>query len=171
MHGSAASVVITEFGEAGAEGAKPFLARLVEQMETGFKRGVCKDLKKSADEPVRFKRSGGFTTTLAYADEASWPGLYRSNVVYLQSPTKDRLPVYRNLSFRLEKGFKLGPNRMVLMADVFNVFNWATVNRAYDAYLGTYYVDTDAFVANPYYRLNSEILNPRVLRLGVRFEF
>jgi len=109
--------------------------------------------------------------TLAYADEASWPGLYRSNVVYLQSPTKDRLPVHRNLSFRLEKGFKLGPNRMVLMADVFNVFNWATVNRAYDAYLGTYYVDTDAFVANPYYRLNSEILNPRVLRLGVRFEF
>ncbi|HSA94865.1 MAG TPA: hypothetical protein VLJ16_02355, partial [Acidobacteriota bacterium] len=109
--------------------------------------------------------------TLAYADEASWPGLYRSNLIYLQSPTKDHLPVYRNLSFRLEKGFKLGSNRMVLVADVFNVFNWATVNRAYDAHLGTYYVDTEEFVANPYYRLYSEILNPRVLRLGVRFEF
>jgi hypothetical protein len=69
VHGSAASVVITEFGEAGAEGTKPLLARLVEQMETRFKRGVCKDLKKSTDEPAQFNRSGGFATTLTYADE------------------------------------------------------------------------------------------------------
>jgi Carboxypeptidase regulatory-like domain/TonB-dependent Receptor Plug Domain len=109
--------------------------------------------------------------TLAFANEESWPGLYRSNIAYLESPTKDHLPVYRNLSFRLEKSVKVGANRMVLGFDVFNVFNWATVNRAYDAYLGTYYVDTDEFVANPYYRLDSEILNPRVFRLGVRFEF
>ena len=57
------------------------------------------------------------------------------------------------------------------MADVFNVLNSAIVNRAYDAYLGTYYVDTEEFVANPQSRRYSEILNPRIFRLGLRFEF
>jgi Carboxypeptidase regulatory-like domain len=109
--------------------------------------------------------------TFAYAGEESWEGLYRSNVVYLQSVTKDRLANYRNLSFRIEKSMALGSGRVTFMADLFNVFNWATVNRAYDAFLGTYYVDTEEFVANPASRLNSEILNPRVLRLGVRFDF
>lgn len=109
--------------------------------------------------------------TLAFADEESWEGLYRSNVVYLQAATKDRLSAYRNVSFRLEKSLGLGSGRVTFMADVFNIFNWATVNRAYDAYLGTYYVDTDVFVANPNSRRYSEILNPRVLRLGVRFDF
>ncbi len=109
--------------------------------------------------------------TLAFADEESWEGLYRSNVVYLQPTTKDRLPNYRNLSFRIEKSMALGSGRVTLMADIFNAFNWATVNRAYDAYLGTYYVDTDVFVANSSSRVYSEILNPRVLRFGVRFDF
>jgi hypothetical protein len=109
--------------------------------------------------------------TFAFADEESWEGLYRSNIVYLQATTKDRLSNYRNLSFRLEKGMALGTGRVTFMADVFNVFNWATVNRAYDAFLGTYYVDTEEFVANTASRRYSEILNPRVLRLGVRFDF
>ena len=57
------------------------------------------------------------------------------------------------------------------MADVFNVFNSAIVNRAYDAYIGIYYVDTEESAANPFSRRYNEILNPRVLRFGVRFEF
>jgi len=69
VHGSGASLVITEFGEAGPEGPKPLLARLAEQMETRFKRGVCKDLKKSFDEPVQLRRASGFATTLTYTDE------------------------------------------------------------------------------------------------------
>jgi hypothetical protein len=109
--------------------------------------------------------------TLAYAEAESWPGLYRSSLVYLQPPTKDHLPALRNLSFRIEKSFALGGGRMAVTADVFNLFNSATVNRAADAYYGTYYVDTDVFVPNPYSRAYSEILNPRVWRLGLRFEF
>ncbi|HPW17107.1 MAG TPA: carboxypeptidase regulatory-like domain-containing protein [Candidatus Aminicenantes bacterium] len=111
------------------------------------------------------------SVTLSYADGESWDGLYRSNTVYLQAPTKDRLPNNRILSFRLEKSMALGSGRVTLMADVFNVFNWAIVNRAYDAHLGTYFVDTGEFVANPASRLPSEVLNPRVMRLGVRFDF
>jgi hypothetical protein len=110
--------------------------------------------------------------TLAYADPASWPGLYRSNVVYVQTPTKDSLSTLSNLSLRLEKRFNLGTSgRLYLMADFFNVLNRPTVNRAYDAYYGTYYVDTETFVANPSNRRYNEILNPRVMRLGLRFEF
>ncbi|MBP1770476.1 MAG: hypothetical protein H6P96_1094, partial [Candidatus Aminicenantes bacterium] len=108
---------------------------------------------------------------LAYADSESWPGLYRSSVVYLQPLSKDSLPVFHNLTFRLEKSVKLGAGRVYLMADVFNVLNSDIVNRAYDAYLGTYYVDTEEFVANPQSRRYSEILNPRIFRLGLRFEF
>ena len=109
--------------------------------------------------------------TLAYANPESWAGLYRAGVVYLQAIDKDSLPVMKNLSFRIEKSLNLGTSRIYLMADVFNVLNSATVNRAYDAYLGTYYVDTEVFAANPYSRLSNEILNPRIFRLGVRFEF
>jgi len=32
-------------------------------------------------------------------------------------------------------------------------------------------VDTETFVANPNNRLYNEILNPRIMRLGLRFEF
>ena len=108
---------------------------------------------------------------LAYADPGSWPGPYRSSVVYLQSLTKDKLPALGNLSLRLEKSFALGPGRMIVMADIFNLLNSAVVNRAYDAYLGTYYVDTEEYAPNPTNRLSNEVLNPRVMRLGVRFEF
>jgi hypothetical protein len=109
--------------------------------------------------------------TLAYADTESWPGLYRSNTVYLQTPTKDSLPVFSNLSFRLEKSFNVGGGRLYAMFDVFNLLNSAVVNRAYDAYYGVYYVDTEEYSPYPYNRLYSEILNPRVMRLGLRFEF
>jgi hypothetical protein len=109
--------------------------------------------------------------TLAYADQESWPGLYGSNLVYLQTTTKDHLPVFHNVSFRIEKSIRLGSGKMVLMADIFNLLNSAIVNRAYDAYIGTYYVDTETLVSNPWNRAYNEILNPRVMRLGVRFEF
>ena len=109
--------------------------------------------------------------TLAYANSESWPGLYRSNTVYLQTSTKDSLPVFSNLTFRLEKKIAIGTGRMYLMADVFNALNSAVVNRAYDAYFGVYYVDTEASSANPSNRLYNEVLNPRVWRFGLRFEF
>ena len=111
------------------------------------------------------------TITLAYANAESWPGLYRSTLVYLQPLTQDHLPAFRELDFRVEKSFTFGAGRLVLMADVFNVFNSAIVNRAYDAYYGTYYVDTDTFVPNAYNRAFNEILNPRVWRFGLRYEF
>ena len=109
--------------------------------------------------------------TLAYSGNDPWEGLYKSNTVYVQLPTKGSLPNLYNLNLRVEKKIAVGTGKMYLMADVFNVFNSATVNRAYDAYYGVYYVNTGESAYNPYSGLYNEILNPRVWRLGIRFEF
>jgi hypothetical protein len=109
--------------------------------------------------------------TLAYSGNEAWPGLYKSNTIFLQTATKASLPTFYNLTFRIEKKIAIGTGKMYIMADVFNVLNSAIVNRAYDAYLGTYYVDTGESSANPSNLLYNEILNPRVWRLGLRFEF
>lgn len=109
--------------------------------------------------------------TFAYENSENWPGLYRANTIYIQAATKDSLPTMSNLSFRLEKKLTIGSARMWIMADVFNLLNSATVNRATDANFGIYYVDTETYVASPYNRVYNEILNPRIIRLGVRFEF
>jgi len=109
--------------------------------------------------------------TFAYENSENWPGLYRANTIYIQAATKDSLPSMINLGFRLEKKLTVGSTRMWLMADVFNLLNRATVNRATDANYGVYYVDTGTYAASPYNRVYNEILNPRTIRLGVRFEF
>ncbi|OGD27570.1 MAG: hypothetical protein A2028_04040 [Candidatus Aminicenantes bacterium RBG_19FT_COMBO_59_29] len=109
--------------------------------------------------------------TLAYAGDDPWPGLVKSNTVFVQATTKDSLPVFHNLTFRIEKKITIGSGKMVVMADVFNALNSAIVNRAYDAYYGTYYINTGESSANPFNRLYNEILNPRVWRFGLRFEF
>jgi len=109
--------------------------------------------------------------TLGYVGNDPWPGQYKANVIYVQAPTKDKLPVFHNLSLRIEKKIDFDYGRMYLMADVFNVLNSAIVNRAYDAYYGAYYVNTGGSVGNYTNRLYNEILNPRIWRFGIRFEF
>jgi hypothetical protein len=112
-----------------------------------------------------------YYVTFAYSGNDPWPGLYKSNTIYVQLPTKGSLPTFYNLTFRIEKKIAIGAGKMYLMADVFNVLNSAIVNRAYDAYYGTYYVNTQESSANPSNLRYNEILNPRVWRLGLRFEF
>jgi hypothetical protein len=89
---------------------------------------------------------------------------------------ENRLPLFYNLTLRLEKLIKLGDTgRIYIMADLFNVLNLTIENRRYQKDHGTYYVYPNAaqnrYVKyNQYYALN-EIINPRVLRVGVRFTF
>jgi hypothetical protein len=98
--------------------------------------------------------------------------LERSIWVYLTPFGTHRLPNFWNLNLRLEKVLKLGETgRIYIMADLFNVFNNRIINRKYQLDLGNYYVHSGAFVPNKTAGLINEILNPRVLRLGVRFEF
>ncbi|MBN1272760.1 MAG: hypothetical protein JXB26_10875, partial [Candidatus Aminicenantes bacterium] len=88
----------------------------------------------------------------------------------------DRLPVFYRFDVRLEKMIRLGDTgRIYLMADLFNIFNSAIINRRYQKYHGAYEVFADpslnSFAADPDDFDVNEILNPRLLRLGVRFQF
>jgi len=99
----------------------------------------------------------------------------RSHELHLSEFGSERLPTYGNLTIRLEKMLKLGDTgNIYLMADLFNVFNTATMVQRYDRDHGRYNVRADpalnTFSAtrdfDPY-----AILNPRLLRFGVRFSF
>jgi hypothetical protein len=83
-----------------------------------------------------------------------------------------RLPNFVNVSMRVEKVLQVADlGRIYVMFDLFNVFNSSIVNRRYQADHGSYFVQSDYFRPEPTdFRLN-EILNPRVFRLGVRFQF
>jgi hypothetical protein len=108
-----------------------------------------------------------------WLEDDSLTGVYSNGTwVYTQPVVNDALPTFYSLSLRIEKMIKIGDNgRMYFMADIFNALNKLIVNRAYDAYLGDYYVDTNTWVPNPTNRMLNEVLNPRVTRFGVRFQF
>ena len=87
-----------------------------------------------------------------------------------QNPELDtlRLPSVYNLDLRLAKSLKVGGSSFLVSADLFNVFNANTeLSRFRQASSGLYDKETGAGAFN---RLD-EILNPRVFRLGVRFQF
>ena len=98
--------------------------------------------------------------------------LNRSIGITFQKFGSLRLPTFYNLNLRLEKVINAGDfGKIYIMADLFNVLNKAHENRRYDAHHGTWYKQTNSFVQNPTDGLLNEILAPRVIRLGVRFQF
>lgn len=89
----------------------------------------------------------------------------------------DRLDPVFNFGIKLEKMLRLGDNgRIYLMLDVFNLFNSDTILRRYQKSYGTYYYYGEGDPANYWkpdanaYRVDG-VMNPRVMRLGVRFTF
>ena len=94
------------------------------------------------------------------------------NYVYLDPIDTFRLPNFWNLNLRMEKVVRAGDaGRIYFMADLFNVFNQATILRRFERWHGTYYVDDQSFSPDARDNEANEILNPRVLRFGVRFQF
>ncbi|MDP2916033.1 MAG: TonB-dependent receptor [Candidatus Aminicenantes bacterium] len=100
-------------------------------------------------------------------------------VVYKQNAVNDSLPLFYNLTLRLEKLISVGSaGRLYLMIDAFNLLNSNMPIRSYSKRDGTDYIRNVAGApeqSSSYtYPLNgvlNEILNPRVLRIGARFEF
>ena len=81
------------------------------------------------------------------------------------------------MTLRLEKMLTIGDfGKVYLMADLFNVFNNLLEQRRYQKDYGRYYYYGAGDARNylrenaNFYRLDS-VLNPRVVRLGVRFTF
>ncbi len=92
--------------------------------------------------------------------------------VYLDQLEHLTLPNFMNLNLRLEKVIRAGDvGRIYIMADLFNVLNSSTMLRRYEKDHGTYYAHDGSFSSNATDFMANEILNPRVLRLGVRFQF
>jgi hypothetical protein len=105
-------------------------------------------------------------------DESSPNPAFQSVWVYSEKFGTDRLPTFWNLNFRIEKIIRAGDfGRIYLMCDIFNVFNNSMMNRRYDYDYGEYYVDDGFFWSDPYFGLANEVLNPRIFRFGIRFQF
>ena len=99
--------------------------------------------------------------------------------VYKQNDTKDALPTFYNLTLRLEKQINIGSaGRLYIMVDAFNLLNSNMPIRSYSKYDGYDYlrnvgtgIEQYSSYTYTYNAVLNEILNPRVLRIGARFEF
>jgi hypothetical protein len=82
--------------------------------------------------------------------------------VLLVDPRDSRLPGVTQFDLRGEKAFVFSGRTLALSLDLFNVFNSSTVlGRQYDV----------TATGNTGFDQPLEIMNPRLLRLGVRFQF
>jgi len=61
--------------------------------------------------------------------------------------------------------------RIYLMVDCFNVLNKAIEQWRWPYNYGTYYVHNDTFVPGATTGLLYKVLNPRIFRFGIRFQF
>jgi hypothetical protein len=78
---------------------------------------------------------------------------------------KTRTPVESTVDFHLDYRLPLGTQRLVLLADVFNLFDQQTVI-SYDNY-----TEQSFHSANPDFGRPWRYQNPRQVRLGLRFQF
>ncbi|HYT76434.1 MAG TPA: TonB-dependent receptor [Vicinamibacterales bacterium] len=91
-------------------------------------------------------------------------GLGFRNVLAVTDVTKFRLPAVSSLDVRLEKSVKIQRMNFAVDLDVFNIGNAATVlGRQYDLRLST--------TSPTGFNHVLEIMDPRVARVGVRFNF
>jgi hypothetical protein len=98
----------------------------------------------------------------------------RSEAIWLRPRGLNRLPTFWNLNLRLEKVLRIGDvGKVYLMVDAFNVFNSSILNRKLDINTGTIYVHNSPPTFSEAARSGepNEVLNPRVFRFGVRFQF
>jgi hypothetical protein len=99
----------------------------------------------------------------------------RSRWIYLSKFGEESLDVFYKLDFRLEKMLDVGDiGKIYIMADLFNALNSTIENRRYQKDWGSLYIYSDgsmSFSPNANANTLNEILNPRMLRFGVRFEF
>jgi uncharacterized membrane protein YcfT len=80
-----------------------------------------------------------------------------------------------NLDIRLQKKIKIGENQTVyLMFDLFNAFNNLVVDGTAQLAYGTltrYASGASVWTPNATAGITSSVIDPRVFRLGVRFQF
>jgi hypothetical protein len=98
----------------------------------------------------------------------------RQEDMLLRPRGENRLPTFWNLNLRVEKILRVGDfGKVYLMIDMFNVFNSNILNRRLDYQDGRIYVHNTPPTMSTYARSGepNEVLNPRIFRFGVRFQF
>jgi hypothetical protein len=150
-------LVVTQTGGSGKSGIfmvlpkYQFIANGMYQGPWGVNLGANWLLRQGYAEP--FNRS-----SVATGDPLS----NRKRVLVVSDVGKFRLPAVSSLDVRIEKAFKIQRSTIALDLDVFNIGNVATV-------LGRQY---DIRLSGPTgFNQVLEIMNPRIARVGVRFNF
>ena len=119
------------------------------QLPKGFNIGASLVARQGYGQP--------YFATVESAD----PALPEKRVL-LVNPDDKRLPGMVSLDFRVEKTFVVQASRLSLTLDVFNLTNASTtLGRQYDA----------TATGSTGFDRTLEIMNPRLVRLGVRFQF
>jgi hypothetical protein len=118
-------------------------------------------------------REGHPLETLLGLQDYDAPNSYSTGATIWRVPVdENRLPTFWNLNLRLEKILRIGDaGRIYLMVDAFNVLNQNILNRQRDDNPGTLYLHSGAFSVNSRSAEPNEVLNPRIFRFGVRFQF
>jgi hypothetical protein len=113
--------------------------------------------------------SGSPLTALAanpvYGNGGEIPEGPRGSGVQTVDGFKKRTPFENDVNFHADYGIRFGDQRIVLLADVFNLANVQRV-RDYDNY-----TENTFGAINPSYGARLAYQTPRQIRLGVRFEF
>jgi hypothetical protein len=104
------------------------------------------------------------------------PNSYYNSMPTTKYNGRAQLPNVFVVNVKVEKMFSLASlGKMYFSADIFNTFNSNTILRKYDISYGTFYYESDALVdyATPQDTsgVNNELLNPFLVRLGLRFQF
>ena len=117
--------------------------------------------------PHRINVAGGLVARQGYGQpffatvESNDPALPEKRVL-LADPDEQRLPAVVTLDLRAEKLFAFRGSQLALTLDMFNALNSSTVlGRQYDV----------TATGSTGFNQTLEIMNPRLLRLGVRFQF
>ena len=95
----------------------------------------------------------------------------RTVLAYIGNYGDLRLKPWIYLAVHLEKMISMGDKgKFYIMLDFFNVPNLATVTTQQNRDIGTYYPNDGSFVPNPRVNQPTQILDPRMLRLGIKFQ-
>lgn len=118
-------------------------------------------------------RPGHINAQTIDINDPEWENSQNTAVnIYTEEFGSTRLPNFWNLSLRVEKVLRMGDTgKIYLMIDGFNILNNNVMNRRQNRFIGDYYMDDGYFSRNKTYFEPNEVLNPRTIRFGVRFQF
>jgi hypothetical protein len=104
------------------------------------------------------------------------PTSYSNSMPTTDYGHREQLPNVWLFNVKIEKMLTIGPGKFYLSADIFNVFNSSVLMRKRDISYGTFYYDGSNAIdgysgPSGTSGANNELMNPLVMRLGMRFQF